>query len=360
MVTHGISRWWVAPLLALALACATPRSALAHPGVGILVGQDGTVYFVLYGPHPVMMIRPGGTPEFATPDAQPRFIHHLAWAPDGRLLAATDGGVLWAITPGVGAEPYLPEPSGAEDDDPPFVGEFGDPFAVDADGSILTVRDHDPLFGDLRGRVIRIGLAGTITPFVGGARPGKDGGGEDAGFGTLHYGAMAWDAGGTLYLTERERVRTVTPDGVVASLGPALEIGAGLAVEADGSLLVVEARPGRVLRIDPSGRAETVTEDDRFVRLVGVAAGPDGSIYLKDHPRLATRIWRLEPAGDLTMLAEVDHLEVEEAIGYEPPPPTPAQDRERMRSYLILSAGIPVALMLFWLGRRRFTLSSRP
>lgn len=95
----------VATVLVVVALSATP--ATAHHGPGILVGPDGTVYFVMTGPFPVMMIRPGGEPEPATPALEPTWVHHLVWLADGRIAAADHEGVLWVIEPGVSAVRYF-------------------------------------------------------------------------------------------------------------------------------------------------------------------------------------------------------------------------------------------------------------
>jgi hypothetical protein len=138
------------------------------------------------------MLRPGGEPEPVVADGGPRFVHHLAWAPDCRILAASDQGELFAIAVGQDSEPWFPEAALVRMRDDPDVpgtataelrrrvgvpvGLGGDPFAVDADGTIIAVHT---LFGDRRGRLLRVSPRGDVTPLAGGAHPLSDGQGED-------------------------------------------------------------------------------------------------------------------------------------------------------------------------------------
>lgn len=363
--------------LTLVALLVLPPASAAHPGVGLLVGPDGTVYFVLSGPYPVMMLRPGSEPEFVTVDTQPRFAHHLAWLADGRILTATDQGELFVMVVGGRAELYLAEDAVdrlRESDAIPRtmptslrtslgvpVGFGGDPFTVDREGRVYAVHRWNVAFSGMMSRVLRISPDGTLESFAGGRRRARDGDGDAAGLRNLHYGAMVWGADGGLYVSERERVRRIGPDGEVTTLQPEFDIAAGLAAGPDGSILVVEARPNRVVRVDPSGaRTEVVTAGrfSRFRSLVGVALGPDGSLFLKDHPGDATRIWRVTDGGTPEVLAVVDHRQVEAEIGYVRPPPMPAQLDARRRSRLILGFGIP-AVLLGWLVLRRFVLRRR-
>lgn len=108
---------------------------------------------------------------------------------------------------------------------------------------------------------------------------------------------------GTWTLTAHARGRTFRLGAIDVRPRPfVLGILSELAVEPDGSLLVVEGRPARLLRIDPvSGRVAIVARD--LGGAFGLARFPDGSLAISAE----SIVLRLDPAtGTRSELARID------------------------------------------------------
>ena len=281
----------------------------AHPGSGIAVDATGQIYFAS-GPR-ILKIATNNTAEVIVHDrTNERFyqLHHLQRTPDGGLVTASDlGNVVWRFTPEGTLTSYYPPPN---EDRSLRVGMGGDPFAVDARGNIYAVNSVQDRFTQIH----RIAPDGRIELLAGGDWGFADGRGAAARFGDLHSGSMLVSPEGTLLLTDdRIRVRRIDADGTVTTLAGGAEPGdadgpgakarfdgaAGLALDRDGSILVVE-QAGRIRRISPQGTVTTLTGRGRtggrdgslteasFDHPTGIAVGPNGDLLIlePEHERV--------------------------------------------------------------------------
>jgi len=127
---------------------------------------------------------------------------------------------------------------------------FADPFgvAVAADGSVYLTDAGEA------NRIRKVSPEGVVTTLAGGREGFADGAGAGASFNTPS--ALALDAAGNLYVadTGNNRVRKVTPEGVVTTLA-----GDGAAGYVDG----------------PASQA-------RFDSPVGLTVDKDGNVYVAD------------------------------------------------------------------------------
>ncbi len=107
---------------------------------------------------------------------------------------------------------------------------------------------------------------------------------------------VALDGAGNLYLSDfgANSVYRVTPAGIIQRVAESagLRQPAGLAVDRDGALYIADSGNGRILQIDPSGRITTVGGE--FTAPTGLAFDPGGNLYVVD--KGAGLVVRLTPA----------------------------------------------------------------
>ena len=267
----------LASVLAIAIA---PEPARAHPGTGILVDRAGNVYFVLLGEPVIMRRTPDGRVEPFVSDPRLSAPHHLVWGESGEMYVASDNdGVVWRVSAAGALTRHLNsyQTRRASDYRQFQAGAWGDPFTVGADGAVYALaRPGWP-------EIIRVDTGGGIVPFAG-----------KRGIGNLHFSGMALGPDGALYVTDERRVWRFTRDGGTLLVSRALEQASGIALDADGQLLVADYAAGRIARFSPNG-AETTPPEFRRLRLrhpTGIAVS-GGDIYVLDHAPFSTAIWRL-------------------------------------------------------------------
>ncbi|MEO8132570.1 MAG: RHS repeat-associated core domain-containing protein [Betaproteobacteria bacterium] len=183
-------------------------------------------------------------------------------------------------------------------------------------------------------RVRRVGPDGIITTVAGTGEFGSSGDGGPAVAAKL-FGpwGIAVSAEGNLYISDsnNNRIRRVGPDGIITTVagtgvpgfggdeGPAsvakLSFPVGLALGPDGSVFVADYGNNRVRRLTPDGRIKTVTgtgtagssgdggsaTDATLNGPYDVAIGTDGSVYVSDSNNY--RIRRVGPDGRITTAA---------------------------------------------------------
>lgn len=181
---------------------------------------------------------------------------------------------------------------------------FADPFGVAAasDGSVYVADAGES------NRIRKVSPEGSVTTLAGGREGFADGAGAAASFNTPS--ALALDAAGNLYVadTGNNRVRKVTPEGVVTTLagdgvagyvdGPAAQARfdspVGVAVDKDGNVYVADTYNDRVRVITKDGVVKTLagsgtlgnadgaSASASFDTPCGVAVGDAGEVYVAD------------------------------------------------------------------------------
>jgi len=290
--------------------------ALAHPGTGLVINERGQVFFAGLNDRPrywILTISNEGKVVPFVEDQRLSAVHHLAIDQDGNLFAASDtDGVVWKIAPDKSIRQL-----GIQ------VGRWGDPFARDSRGNFFTVSDASA------SQITKIDPQGKVTPLADSDAGYADGKGEQAKFGPLHSCSMYCGPDGSLYLTERSRIRKVAPDGTVSTLAGGRERGfvdgqgnqarfnglAGVAVDAQGRVYVADESNQRIREISPDGSVVTLAGSGRkgaadgpalqaeFERPFGVAVGPTGDVWVSEYPQAkGYRIRKISADGKVTTL----------------------------------------------------------
>jgi sugar lactone lactonase YvrE len=207
----------------------------------------------------------------------------------------------------------------------PTEAAFADPFgiAIGLDGSVYVADAGES------NRIRRLGPDGTVTTFAGGIEGYADGPGTSASFNTPS--ALALDGSGNLFVadTGNNRVRKVTPEGVVSTVagegtaghrdGPAaqaqFDAPIGIAVDGRGNVYVADTYNDRIRLITSAGQVSTVAGsgipgyvdgnagDARFDTPCAVAVAVDGSLIVADTGNNLLR--RVTPDGKVTTLPVV-------------------------------------------------------
>ena len=275
------------PLFGLIAALLLPSGAAAHPGAGIVVDRQGTVYFVVYGTNRIMRITRNHAASVLVDDERLRLPHHLVLLPDGSLLAAADlNGTVWRVAPDGSIREYFssrdlsPSAPGLASF---LVGHWGDPFTADSAGvlyAVRTVAEPELVRVSLDSRVVRLAL--------------------NARFGSLHGSAMAWGPDGALYLSDNRRIWRVSGDSATAITprGGHLELAMGLALDSAGNLYVADHRQRQVLRLASDGTVSTprAIESLRLFGPTGVAVH-EGEVYVLDGGPSGIAVWRIADDG---------------------------------------------------------------
>ncbi|WP_437915668.1 DNRLRE domain-containing protein [Sorangium sp. So ce302] len=270
-------------------------------------------------------------------------VHH-AFDPVGSILALGDGTRrdvrnIGSVFERVAGEiPRSATPAAAADGlsrDTAYIGRPSG-LALGPDGTIY--------YSDqVSSRVRKISADGVVTTVAGvSGVSGYNGDNRPATTARLDSpGALAIARDGSLYISDRLRVRRVAPDGTITTAAgngsyvatkednvPATSVGVGgfiqdIAIAQDGSLYIAES--SLVRKVDPQGIITTVAGTGergysgdggpavqaKFTDLKSVVLGPNGSFYVSDAPaNLNTacpncwnRIRRIDPNGIVTTIA---------------------------------------------------------
>ncbi len=181
---------------------------------------------------------------------------------------------------------------------------FADPFGVVVakDGTVYVSDAGD------NNHIRKISPEGVVTTFAGGSEGFADGAGPQASFNTPS--ALAIDADGNLYVadTGNNRIRKITPEGVVTTVagdgtagyadGPAAQARfngpIGVAVDTSGNLYVADTYNDRVRKVSSDGQVTTVAGAGQpgyadgsaatamFDTPCGVVVASDGSVIVAD------------------------------------------------------------------------------
>ncbi len=263
----------------------------AHPGDGIVMRRDGTIYFTDVARETIWKLSPDGV---LSELRQNSWTHGLFLASDGTLYYEREvqrGEAwpcsLWKMTP-EGEHVRLIEP---QLDRMKFAGA---PFVIDSKGHVLF--SHTPR-GPKRGYILNRSPSGDVRVVAG------KGSGELFGDGPVDKStlrmvtSMTMGPDGVVYLTDRDRVRRLNRDGQVSTVSPKLlderlsdppqRFGPpttinrlyGLTVSEDGHIYVAYHSGRRVLRIGPDRNVKEVYRTTRPWSPVGVVLH-DGDLFV--------------------------------------------------------------------------------
>lgn len=267
---------------------------------GIAVAADGTVFVADGGmSNRIRRLRPDGRVDTLAgslegfldgsgADARLHTPSGLAIDPHGTLYVADTGNhAIRRITPDGVVTTLAGNGEAGFADGPAAQARFHAPTGVAVDGmGRVYVADG---FNDR----IRVIEAGAVRTLAGDGRPGLvDGTGAQTRFDTP--GGVALAADGALWVadTGNHALRRVAPDGGTTTLAlhgsdpDAAPIApASLAIDDQGRLYVGELARGRVLQIEPDGRAHVLTGRDmaqRLARPAGLAFDRFGRLWVAD------------------------------------------------------------------------------
>jgi len=255
---------------------------ISNPG-GVAVDRAGNLFIADIGNSRIRVVNPAGiigtlagngTVGFSGdggPATSAQFVVPLDVSVDaaGNLFIADQGN--YRIRE-VNAAGVIDSRAGTSDDGrPASFAQFFFPNTVAADGAgNVFVADTD------MHRIRKINPAGIMTNFAGNGSAGFSGDGGPAASAQLYYpAAITLDAAGNLYIadTRNERVRKVTPDGIITTIagsigrplgdgGPAVQARVtepdGVAVDQNGNVFIAEAAGNRIRRVDTTGIISTV------------------------------------------------------------------------------------------------------
>ena len=198
--------------------------------------------------------------------------------------------------------------------------QFNDPWgiAVDTAGNVYVADSGN-------NRIRKVSFTGVVTTLAGSTLGYADGSGATAQFSSPD--GVAVDAAGNIYVADRNnnRIRKVSPTGVVTTLaglifGYADGTGAdsqfknleGVAVDAAGNCYVADYGNNRIRKVSPTGVVTTLAGATvgyadgtgiaaQFSAPLGVAVDAAGNVYVADYGN--NRIRKVSPKGEVTTLA---------------------------------------------------------
>jgi glucose/arabinose dehydrogenase len=202
-------------------------------------------------------------------------------------------------------------------DGPGNQAQFTNPHQIASapDGTLYVVEPGE-------NRIRKITLTGQVTTLSANASGYRDGPLAQAQFDLITTIAVAPD--GSIYVADNNRIRKITPAGMVSTVagssqGYADGAGtsamfnglAGMTVASDGSLYVAESSNHKIRRISPDGLVTTVAgsvagyaegtaTQAKFLMPFDVAAASDGTLYVTD---VNDRIRKITPDGVVSTLA---------------------------------------------------------
>lgn len=149
-------------------------------------------------------------------------------------------------------------------------------------------------------RIRKINSAGMITTIAGTGVPGSSGDNGPATVAQLSAPrSVATDSQHNLYIadTGNNRVRKITPGGILATVVGGLNDPEYVAVDRDGALYVADAGNNRVIRVAPSGTTSLVAQVEKPS---AVTVDSAGNIFISE----ATRVSKVTPAGAVTVVLD--------------------------------------------------------
>ena len=296
-----------------------------HPGSGLEVGPDGTVVFSDIFRRTIWRLAPDGTLSAAVTAT---WTHEFQFDAHGVLIFEREGDgdpapqSLWRLTPDGQTHRLLPPTA-----DRMLFG--GTALAMDGDSAIFFAvvarGDENQWYAQVRRRELDDASGDRVTVYAGALA------GVQANDGDRHRATfrmitdMRLHPDGSLWLLDRDRLRIISPDGLVSTRGPVL-IDAdptdppfrsgpsttwnrlyGLAAARDGSAYVGYSAGRRVLRIAPSGEVDVAYRCEAGWSPVGVAVAANGGLVVSEVSDLGRKIRVVVPdsASAPSVLIEV-------------------------------------------------------
>lgn len=200
-------------------------------------------------------------------------------------------------------------------------------LAVDRKGNVYVADTRNA-------RVRKVSPAGTITTVAGSGKLGPLGDGGPARAAGLYPSGVAVDGKGNLYITDNahERVRRVTPDGMITTVAGTGRVGPdkgdggpassatlwnphAVAIDRQGNLFIAGTSNQRVRKVRPDGTITTIAgtgrrgfsgdggpaTSARLYNPYGVAVDDRGNVYIADWGN--HRVRRVSPGGRITTIA---------------------------------------------------------
>lgn len=290
-----------------------PSLAVAHEGWGVVVDGRGRVYVTDIPANTIWRISPDGRLDAVGRDIHS---HALSLGGDGAVY-----GTHASLTQPVVGVWRLDENGKFTDIIPPTRGF---PLAMQSflrglDGSVYSasIYQYPEPKGGRQLSLLRWSPNGIIDTLAGGKSGQSDGSGRAAQFESID--GMAWLPDGTIVVADGARLRIVSVDGEVRSVGKPLtqrqwdQDLLGVAVGPDRSIYAADFA-GRVVHRVNGTRRDILYRSGIFWSPTGVAATADG-IYVLEHPRAPLgimgdigvgpylRVRKLSPDGSTATLA---------------------------------------------------------
>lgn len=296
------------------------QDALFSRPEGLAVGPDGSLYVVEPLQGRIRKVNTDGVVttivDEETSDVDLRLPSRIAVGLGGNLYVTDAGnnrvvkidaeGNVATVT-GTGERGYVDGPIAEAQ----FIFPIG--ISVATDGTVYVADSGNA-------RVRKITPDGVVTTVAGSGEKGfKDGPAAEAQFKGLNE--LAVDSTGNIYVTEAdgERVRKISPDGIVTTAAGSGERGfadgdvtkakfngpAGIAVDAAGNLYVAEFLNNRIRKIvqgeqvstiagtDAAGSKDGTADEAQFNAPYGITVDAQGAIYVADSGNHVIR--KLEP-----------------------------------------------------------------
>ena len=204
------------------------------------------------------------------------------------VLEATASGNVFAVA-GSGSSPYFAGDGGGATSARLYTPTG---IAVDSDGTAY-------IADTANNRIRKVTPDGVISMLAGTGEAGLAGDKGPAGAAQLNGPrAVAVDGLHNLYVadTGNNEVRKITPDGTITAVDAEVHNPQSVAVDSAGSVYIADTGNNRIVKVSAAGVVSTVTQ---IVQPFEVALDSTGGLLIAD----ATQIWRLPSGGSLTSLA---------------------------------------------------------
>ena len=154
-------------------------------------------------------------------------------------------------------------------------------LAIDANGNIYVANP-------VTNSILRITTAGFLNTFA-----------------TVIYpSAMAFDSGGSLFVTNADRngsITKITPAGLLSTFSSGIGSPYPMAIDRDDALLVMSYNSGSLNRITPGGTLSVVASNDTFLQSTSLILGGAGDVFFTRNQ--SAIIYRRSSAGPVTVFA---------------------------------------------------------